>query len=143
MRHLVLLAGLASAALLGACRSAEPAGDRHALVDSRDRYDPRSLDPARATDVPSGRAVSYLVDGLTQFTPDAALEPALATRWEVTPDGLRYTFHLRTGVRFHDGRPFLARHVAASFRRVLDPATKGGAAWPLYPIKGARAFADG
>jgi ABC-type transport system substrate-binding protein len=143
MRHLALLAGLASAALLGACRSAEPAGDRHALVDSRDRYDPRSLDPARATDVPSGRAVSYLFDGLTQFTPDAALEPALATRWEVTPDGLRYTFHLRTGVRFHDGRPFLARHVAASFRRVLDPATQGGAAWPLYPIKGARAFADG
>jgi ABC-type transport system substrate-binding protein len=143
MRHLALLAGLASAALLGACRSAEPAGDRHALVDSRDRYDPRSLDPARATDVPSGRAVSYLFDGLTQFTPDAQVEPALATRWDVTPDGLRYTFHLRTGVRFHDGRPFLARHVAASFRRVLDPATKGGAPWPLYPIKGARAFAGG
>ncbi len=134
---------LAACTVLAGCRSAEPAGDRHTLIDSRDKYDPRSLDPARATDVPSGRAVSYLFDGLTQFTPDARVEPALAERWEVTPDGLRYTFHLRQGVRFHDGRPFLARHVAQSFRRVLDPATKGGSVWPLYPIKGARAFADG
>ncbi|MES2524465.1 MAG: ABC transporter substrate-binding protein [Gemmatimonadota bacterium] len=130
-------------ASLGACRSAEPAGDRHSLTDSRDRYDPRSLDPVRATDVPSGRAVSYLFDGLTQFTPDARVEPALAARWDVSPDGLQYTFHLRPDVRFHDGRPFLARHVVASFRRVLDPKTQGGAPWPLFPIKGARAFAEG
>ncbi len=144
-RHALLVPAvlLAACALLSGCRSAEPAGDRHTLIDSRDKYDPRSLDPARATDVPSGRAVSYLFDGLTQFTPDARVEPALAERWEVTPDGLRYTFHLRQGVRFHDGRPFLSRHVAGSFRRVLDPATKGGSVWPLYPIKGARAFADG
>ncbi|MEO7521772.1 MAG: ABC transporter substrate-binding protein [Gemmatimonas sp.] len=143
MRHVAAIALSTLTLLTGACRTAEPAGDRHALVDSRDRYDPRSLDPAQATDVPSGRAVSYLFDGLTQFTPDARVEPALATRWDVSPDGLTYTFYLRTGVRFHDGRPFLARHVEKSFRRVLDPATKSGAPWPLYPIKGARAFADG
>ncbi len=155
MRHSRLNASIASRALrvllmsstLGAsiagCRSADPGADRHTLVDSRDRYDPRSLDPARATDVPSGRAVSYLFDGLTQFTPDAQLEPALATRWEVSPDGLVYTFHLRSNVRFHDGRPFLARHVDQSFRRVLDPSTGGGSQWPLYPIKGARSFAAG
>ena len=126
-----------------ACRSAEPSADRHTLVDSRDWYDPRSLDPARSTDVPTGRAVAYLFDGLTRFTPDARVEPSLATRWDVSPDGLRYTFHLRQGVKFHDGKPFVARHVAQSFRRVLNPATKGGQVWPLYPIKGAHAFADG
>src|SRR6476661_114279 len=89
-RHALLVPAilLAAGALLAGCRSAEPAGDRHTLIDSRDKYDPRSLDPARATDVPSGRAVSYLFDGLTQFTPDARVEPALAERWEVTPDGL-------------------------------------------------------
>ncbi len=129
--------------LSAACRSAEPTADRHTLVDSRDWYDPRSLDPARSTDVPTGRAVAYLFDGLTRFTPDARVEPSLATRWDVSSDGLRYTFHLRQGVLFHDGKPFVARHVAQSFRRVLDPATKGGQVWPLYPIKGAHAFADG
>lgn len=133
------LAGMAGVA----CRSAEPAGDRHTLIDSRDNYDPRSLDPAFATDVPSGRAVAYLFDGLTRFTPDAKVEPGLARSWDVSPDGLVYTFHLRPDVRFHDGKPLLARHVVASFRRVLDPATKAGQLWPLEPIKGARALSTG
>lgn len=138
---LALLTGLA--ATLGGCRSGESSPERHTLVDSRDWYDPRSLDPARATDVPTGRAVAYLFDGLTRFTPDARIEPGLARSWDVSADGLRYTFHLRAGVKFHDGTPFVSRHVAQSFRRVLDPATKAGSVWPLYPIKGARAFADG
>ena len=129
--------------MLTGCRSGEATPDRHALIDSRDWYDPRSLDPAKATDVPSGRAVAYLFDGLTKFTPGGEVQPSIARSWDVAPDGLRYTFHLRRDVRFHDGTPLVARHVAQSFRRVLDPATKGGTVWPLYPISGARAFADG
>ena len=119
------------------------APSRHELIDSRDNYDPRSLDPALSTDVPTGRAVGYLFDGLTHFTPDAKVEPALAERWEVTPDGLNYTFHLRHGVTFHDGAPFTARNVANSWRRALDPVTKSGAAQFLFPIKGAREFNGG
>jgi len=133
----------ASLAMLTACGGGERTANRHTLVDSRDWYDPRSLDPARATDVPTGRAVAYLFDGLTRFTPDARIEPALAHRWAVSDDGLRYTFHLRTDVTFHDGTRFGAGHVVSSFRRVLDPATKAGSLWPLYPIKGARAFSEG
>ena len=125
------------------CRGGESAPQRRTLIDSRDRYDPKTLDPALATDVPSGRAVAYVFDGLTRFTPDARLEPALAERWEVSPDGKVYTFHLRRGVRFHDGTPFVARHVVQSFQRVLDPATKSTGPWVLYPVDGARAFADG
>lgn len=137
-----MLAGMLAGTLVS-CRSGEATPDRHALIDSRDWYDPRSLDPAKATDVPSGRAVAYLFDGLTKFTPAGQVQPSIAQSWDVSPDGLRYTFHLRADVRFHDGTPLRARHVAQSFRRVLDPATKGGTLWPLYPIRGARAFADG
>lgn len=138
-----LLSVITVTTMLGACRRAESTADRHTLVDSRDRYDPRSLDPAHATDVPTGRAVAYLFDGLTRFTPDARIEPGLATSWDVSPDGLTYTFHLRSGVKFHDGGVFQARHVVQSFTRVLTPATKAGSVWPLYPIKGARAFSEG
>ena len=91
-----------------ACRGGESAPQRNSLVDSRDTYDPRSLDPALSTDVPTGRAVSYVFDGLTRFTPEARVEPGLAERWDISPDGLTYTFHLRHGVKFHDGTALTA-----------------------------------
>src|SRR5215813_8383752 len=102
---LVPVATLALAVALAGC-GAPGAPHRHELIDSRDNYDPRSLDPALSTDVPTGRAVGYLFDGLTRFAPDARVEPALAERWEVTPDGVTYTFHLRHGVTFQDRTDF-------------------------------------
>jgi peptide/nickel transport system substrate-binding protein/oligopeptide transport system substrate-binding protein len=141
MRRLLTLA-LPAVALL-ACTGGDSSPERRMLVDSRDTEDPRSLDPALSTDVPTGRAVSYVFEGLTRFTPDAQVEPGLATRWEVSEDGLVYTFRLRQGVTFHDGTPFVARHVVRSWERALDPGTRGGRGWPLYPIAGARAFANG
>jgi len=148
MRRLSLLIVLGLAA--GAAASATACGgggdanaNRHSIVDSRDTYDPRSLDPSLSTDVPTGRAVGYVFDGLTRFTPDARVVPALATRWDVSPDGRTYTFHLRQGVTFHDGAPFTARNVVASFRRVLAPGSTAGRTWPLQPIEGAPDFLAG
>jgi peptide/nickel transport system substrate-binding protein/oligopeptide transport system substrate-binding protein len=140
--HLALSLLVCAGAAPG-CRGEAGAPSRRTIVDSRDTYDPRSLDPAKSTDVPTGRAVAYVFDGLVRFTPDARTEPGLAHRWDVSPDGRVYTFHLRPGVKFHDGTPFVARHVVRSFERVLDPAQRGGRGWPLYPIQGARAFTDG
>ncbi len=135
---------LALPCLALACRGAEPGTTaRRTLIDARDTYDPRSLDPALSTDVPTGRAVSYVYEGLTRFTADARLEPALAVRWGISPDGRTYTFHLRPGVRFQDGTPLTAGDVVRSFSRALDPATHGGRAEPLLPIRGAAAFAAG
>jgi peptide/nickel transport system substrate-binding protein/oligopeptide transport system substrate-binding protein len=136
-------AALLLALLVLACGGGGGGTERRTLVDSRDNYDPRSLDPALSTDVPTGRAVGYLFDGLTRFNPDARVIPALATSWETSPDGVTYTFHLRRGVTFSDGTPFVARQVLASWQRVLDPKVRGGRGWPLYPILGAREFADG
>lgn len=116
---------------------------RHILIDSRDAYDPRSLDPALSTDVPTGRAVSYVFDGLTRFNEDAEVLPNLAESWSVSEDGYTYTFRLRRGILFHDGSFFSAEDVEHSFRRVLDPATQGGRGWPLYPIAGATEYAAG
>jgi ABC-type transport system substrate-binding protein len=129
--------------VVGGCRGVESSPSRRTLIDSRDNYDPRSLDPALSTDVPTGRAVSYLFDGLVRFTPDAQVAPGLARTWEVSDGGRTYTFHLRRGVKFHDGTPFVARHVVRTFQRVLDPRSTGGRGWPLYPIAGARQFSEG
>lgn len=129
--------------LIAACGGTSTTTQRRTIIDSRDNYDPRSLDPAASTDVPTGRAVAYVFDGLTRFTPEARVEPALAERWDVTPDGARYTFHLRAGVKFTDGTPLTARTVISSWQRALDPKTKGGGAQSLQPIRGAKDFADG
>src|SRR6476659_6639756 len=102
------LTALALAALLAGCGGGGEGPDRRTLIDSRDNYDPRSLDPALSTDVPTGRAVNYLFDGLTRFTPEGNVEPGLATSWDVNADGSVYTFHLRRGVSFTDGTPFRA-----------------------------------
>jgi ABC-type transport system substrate-binding protein len=106
-------------------------------------YDPRSLDPALSTDVPTGEMVSFLFDGLTQFDADGRLLPGLSDRWSADRTAQRYVFHLRPGVVFHDGRPLTAADVKRSFLRVLDPQAHGGRVWPLLPIAGAGDFADG
>src|SRR5690348_8198045 len=105
--------------------------------------DPRSLDPALSTDVPTGEVASLLFDNLTRFDVDGTLVPGLARSWTVDRSGTTYTFHLRSGAAFHDGRPILAKDVGASFRRALAPGPGGGRGWPLFPIRGARAFASG
>jgi peptide/nickel transport system substrate-binding protein len=50
--------------------------------------------------------------------------PELAERWEISPDGRTYTFHLRSGVKWHDGRPFTAADVIATFDKIFDEHTR-------------------
>jgi ABC-type transport system substrate-binding protein len=129
-------------ALVAAVACGRTAAGRAGLV-YYESYDPRSLDPALSTDVPTGEMVTLAFDGLTRFDPDGRLEPALADRWTASRDGRRYVFHLRAGVKFHNGTPLTAAAVRASFVRVLAPGTRGGRAWPLYPIAGAEEYAAG
>ncbi len=67
--------------------------------------DPPSLDPALSTDVQSGEVAALLFDNLVQFDVDGQIRPGLAAHWEVDSSGAVYTFHLRPGPLFHDGRP--------------------------------------
>ena len=138
-RPLLLIWTVLAPTLIGAC--AEPRGG--AALAYYESYDPRSLDPALSTDVPTGEMATLVYDGLTQFDADGALLPSLADRWTAERNGRRYVFHLRPGVRFHNGQPLVADHVRLSFLRVLDPGTRGGRAWPLYPITGAREYSAG
>jgi ABC-type transport system substrate-binding protein len=93
--------------------------------------------------VQSGEVVALLFDNLVQLDVDARLEPGLATRWEADRSGRVYSFHLRSGATFQNGRPITSRDVRASMLRALDPASGAGRQWPLLPIKGARDYAEG
>ncbi|MVS97854.1 ABC transporter substrate-binding protein [Devosia marina] len=83
--------------------------------------EPQSLDPQVSTAVNDFRILVNIYDGLVRYA-DGTLEvePALATDWTISDDGLSYTFNLREGVTFHDGTPFNAEAVKFNFDRMLD-----------------------
>lgn len=109
----------------------------------------RSLDPARLNDAPSHHAVHQIAELLVDFDSNLALQPELASSWRVSDDGLTYTYHLRSGVRFHDnkcfpngkGRVMTAHDVKYSFDRMLDARTGAfGASYFTDKVKGAREY---
>lgn len=83
--------------------------------------EPKSLDPAVDTAVNDFRILVNLYEGLTAYKP-GTLDPGpgLAESWDISDDGTVYTFHLRKGVKFHDGSTFDAEAVKFNFDRMLD-----------------------
>jgi peptide/nickel transport system substrate-binding protein len=94
---------------------------------------PSALDPGAAVEGTSPLIARQVFDTLVAWREGGTeIEPALATRWNVSRDGLVWSFALREGVKFHDGSPLTALEVAASFERQLRPETQGAnKAWPI------------
>ncbi|HUN39526.1 MAG TPA: ABC transporter substrate-binding protein, partial [Acetobacteraceae bacterium] len=82
---------------------------------------PVGLDPHVATAFSTTMVLSTIYEGLTAISPDLRVVPALAESWTESPDGLTYTFHLRAGAKFDDGRAVTPADVMASVARVRDP----------------------
>lgn len=83
--------------------------------------EPQSLDPQIATAANDSRILVNIYDGLVRNGEGKLdIEPALATHWEISPDGLTYRFHLRENVTFQDGTPFNAEAAKFTFDRMLD-----------------------
>ncbi len=78
---------------------------------------------AVTTDASSHEAAGYVFSGLVRYDKDLKLEGELAESWEVSPDGKRITFHLRKGVKWHDGAPFTSDDVMFTYRKMIDPST--------------------
>ncbi|HEX2501848.1 MAG TPA: peptide-binding protein [Methylomirabilota bacterium] len=83
--------------------------------------DATSLNPVIATDGQSYIAEWPIFDSLVELDEKLGVKPLLAESWEVSRDGLTYTFKLKKGVKWHDGKPFTAKDVAFTFYSVLDP----------------------
>ncbi len=105
--------------------------------------EPPSLDWSLATDGVSIIAIQQLMRGLTRLGRDLRVEPDLAERWSISPDGRSYSFALRPGVVWSDGAPLRAQHFVDSWLRLLAPATAAEYAYFLFPLKNARAFNSG
>ena len=104
---------------------------------------PPDLDPAHSTDTTSSRVVRNVFDGLVKYNKNLEVTPAIAKSWESSEDGTEWIFHLRKGVKFHNGREVKASDVVYSFSRLLDPETKSERAWLFEDVVGAEEFQDG
>lgn len=93
------------------------------IVYATDR-EPTCLDPHNFGDMPQTYVARQYLDSLVSERPDGSVVPWLADSWEVSPDGLTYTFKIKQGVKFHDGTPLDAEAVKANFEHMLDPATQ-------------------
>lgn len=104
--------------------------------------EPETLDPAFATSQAELNILGDLMVGLTTLDARARPMPGIAERWEISKDGLTWTFHLRKA-QWSDGKPVTAQDFVTGWQRVLDPKTAGRAAATLWPIKNARAISRG
>jgi peptide/nickel transport system substrate-binding protein len=86
---------------------------------------PSGFDPHINASSELGIVLRSVYDTLLYRDPQTkAFVPGLADKWQISGDGLTYTFHLKTGVKFHDGTPFDASAVAANLDRITAPATR-------------------
>ena len=108
--------------------------------------DPKTLDAAYVSDGESLRVIYQVYETLVALEPGTTeVVPGLAEEWEISDDGLTYTFHLREGVTFHDGEPFNAEAVCFNFDRWYNftgPQQSGDVSYYWQTVFGGFATAD-
>jgi oligopeptide transport system substrate-binding protein len=106
--------------------------------------EPETLDPHLMTGVPEHTLALALFEGLTAHHPRTLQAmPGVAAWWEISEDGLVYTFHLRDDAKWTNGETVTAEDFRWSWERALSPATASQYAYQLYAVKNAEAFNKG
>ena len=104
--------------------------------------EPETLDPIKATGLPEGTIMLQLFEGLTRYNNQHEISPGIAESWDISPDGLTYTFHLRDA-KWSNGDPIRAQDFVYSWLRVLNPANASEYAYQMYYIAGAEEYNNG
>jgi oligopeptide transport system substrate-binding protein len=138
------LAGLVAAvlvALLLAGLSFSATSRQPADIRILNAIEPESLDPQQVNGSHAGRIATALFEGLTRHEA-TSLRPApgVAQSWDISEDGLRYTFHLREAERWSDGTPLDAEDFIYAWRRLLAPETAAKYAYLFHVLRGGRAI---
>jgi ABC-type transport system substrate-binding protein len=124
MRRLLLLLVSLIVVACGGCRRDGVATTAPPVLRLADKDDVPTLDPALGYDTASWQFEDMLFDTLLDYDEAGRLTGELAQRWQVSEDGLVYTFELRRDARFHNGRPVTAGDARLAIERVLAPATR-------------------
>jgi oligopeptide transport system substrate-binding protein len=149
MRRLSVFWFLASGLCLltdGCARRETPVlrGDREQILSRGIGSEVSDLDPQLVTGIAEHCVLSALFEGLVTEDPrDLHPVPGVAESWDVSPDGLVYTFHLRANAQWSNGDPVTAPDFVASFRRLLTPSLAADNAGLFYVVLNAETFNKG
>ena len=106
--------------------------------------EPQDLDPHVVTGVPEHKLLMALFESLVTENPkDLSPEPAMAEKWDISPDGRVYTFHLRDGLKWSDGTPITATTFVRSYQRMLTPTLAAEYSYLLHFVKNAKEYNEG
>jgi oligopeptide transport system substrate-binding protein len=125
-------------------------GKRETLVEIGDRTqelflsnadEPSDLDPQTSIGAIEASIQLALFEGLVTGDPkEVSPRPGVAEKWDISPDGETYTFHLRHNARWSNGDPVTARDFIESYRRMLMPSLAAQYSYMLYPVTNAEAY---
>lgn len=137
-------AAVAAVAMLAACGKPPTrvsAGNAQQVLHYGNRTDPQELDPHIVQGVPEHHILQALIENLVAEDPkDLRPIPGQAERWDISPDGTVYTFHLRPGIRWSNGDPVTAHDFVRSYQRALTPSLASEYAYMYFVMKGAEDY---
>ncbi len=112
------------------------------VIIYNDGAEPETIDPHRSTGIPEANIELQVFEGLTRLNEHTKPVPGIAEKWEVSADGLHYTFHLRDA-KWSNGDMVTAQDFEFAWRRALSPKLASEYAYQLYYIKNGRAYNEG
>lgn len=137
--------------LLSACNQ-KPAENKNHSADAKPAYgdilvrgdigDASNLIPLLASDTASHNISGMVYNGLVKYDKDMNIVGDLAESWDISANGLIITFHLRRGVKWHDGQPFTAADVLYTYKITVDPKTPTAYAGDFLKVKKAEVLDD-
>lgn len=101
--------------------------------------EPKTLDPGINNSLDGGIYILHAFEGLTKVDRNGRTVPGMAKSWEVSPDGTKYSFHLRDA-KWSDGTPVKAQDFEYAWKRALDPRTASEYAYQLYYLKNGEGY---
>lgn len=112
------------------------------IIVRGDIGDASNLIPILASDSASHSIAGLIYNGLVKYDKDMNIVGDLAESWDISDDGLVITFHLRKGVKWHDGKPFTAKDVLYTYQVTVDPKTPTAYAGDFLKVKKAEVLDD-
>ncbi|HWA10120.1 MAG TPA: peptide ABC transporter substrate-binding protein [Opitutaceae bacterium] len=135
--------------VLAGCAKKEPVagaggGTARKVLRYGNGAEPQDIDPHVVTGIPEDRLILTLYEGLVSEDPQMNTIPGVAEKWEISPDGLVYTFHLRADAKWSNGDPLTADDFIQSYKRELNATLASEYAYMLFNlVRGAKDYYDG